>query len=249
MPPDLQILHDARIKYPKNPLLGYLNINSLKNKITDLREIIGDLSIDYFVLSETKLDDSFPSAQFFLNDYEIRARRDRDKHGGGLIEFVRKGFICKRIKELETINSECICSELTIRNKKWICFSIYRPPYQSNLKCFFEELTSSLSKASNKYENFIVMGDFNIDICNSGIGHDMLEEFCNLFNLTNLIKSETCFTKNHKSTIDLIITNRPSSFQKSYVTETGLSDFHKLISTFSKSHFSRLKPKVVQYRR
>ena len=31
-------------------------------------------------------------------------------------------------------------------------------------------------------------------------------------------------------------------------TETGLSDFHKLVSTFFKSHYSRLKPKIVYYR-
>ena len=31
--------------------------------------------------------------QLTINNYEIRARRDRDnKHGGGLIEFVRKGL-------------------------------------------------------------------------------------------------------------------------------------------------------------
>ena len=28
------------------------------------------------------------NAQLTVNNYEIRARRDRDKHGGGLIEFV-----------------------------------------------------------------------------------------------------------------------------------------------------------------
>ena len=31
-------------------------------------------------------------------------------------------------------------------------------------------------------------------------------------------------------------------------TETGLSDTHKLVSTFFKSHYSRLKPKIVYYR-
>ena len=31
------------------------------------------LSLDYFVLSETKLDESFPHAQFTLDGYEIRA--------------------------------------------------------------------------------------------------------------------------------------------------------------------------------
>ena len=90
---DLQMLHNVRFEYPKNLLCGYLNINRLRNKIHDLRLIIHDVPIDYFIISETKLDNSFPNAQLAINNYEIRARRDRDKNGGGLIEFVRKGFI------------------------------------------------------------------------------------------------------------------------------------------------------------
>ena len=85
---DLQMLHDLRFEYPKNLLCEHLNINSLRNKIHGLRLIIHDVPIDYFVTSETKLDKSFSNAQLTVNNYEIRARRDRDKHGGGLIEFV-----------------------------------------------------------------------------------------------------------------------------------------------------------------
>ena len=33
-----------------------------------------------------------------------------------------------------------------------------------------------------------------------------------------------------------------------HLTETGLRDYHKLISTFLNSHFKRLKPKVITYR-
>ena len=32
-----------------------------------------------------------------LKGYEIRSRKDRDKYGGGLIEFAKNGFICKTI--------------------------------------------------------------------------------------------------------------------------------------------------------
>ena len=238
-----------RLKYPTNPLIGYLNINSLRNKIIDVREVIGKLSLDYFVISETKLDESFPSAQFNISNCEIRNRRDRDKNGGGLIEFVRKGFITKRLKDYETQICETICSEFTISKRKWICFSVYRPPSYNNLIIFFEELTKSVCKALNRYDNIIVMGDFNIDINkDDAIGHDKLDVFCDTLNLTNLVKSETCYTNNHKSTIDLFLTNKPRSFQFTSVTETGLSDYHRLIATFIKSHFSRLEPKIIHYR-
>ena len=51
-----------------------------------LRVIIHDVPLDYLVIS----DDSFLNAQLTMSNYEIRARKDRDKYGGGLIEFVRK---------------------------------------------------------------------------------------------------------------------------------------------------------------
>ena len=63
-------------------------------------------------------------AQFNLDGYEIRPRQDRDKNGGGLIVFVRRGIICKRISDFEPSFSECICSELTRSKSRWLCFSI-----------------------------------------------------------------------------------------------------------------------------
>ena len=99
-----------------------------------------------------------------INNYEIRARRDRDKHGGGLIEFVRKGLICKRLRNYESLNIEVICSEATISNKNWVIFSVYRPQNYSNLLALFKELGKYLNMASENYDSFIVMGDFNIDI-------------------------------------------------------------------------------------
>ena len=39
------------------------------------------------------------------------------------------------------------------------------------------------------------MGDFNIDINkDEAIGHDKLDVFCDTLNLTNLVKSDTCYT-------------------------------------------------------
>ena len=32
------------------------------------------IPLDYFLISETKLDSSFPSAQFHVNENEVRAR-------------------------------------------------------------------------------------------------------------------------------------------------------------------------------
>ena len=54
--------------------------------------------------------------------------------------------------------------------------------------------------------------------------------------------------KYSKSIIDLITTNKPLHFQKTHVFETGLSDYHKMISTFFKPGSSKVKTRVVYYR-
>ena len=111
---------------------------------------------------------------------------------------------------------------------------IYRPPNFNNLDTFFKEVSDSLSQGNLTCENFIIMGDFNIDINTSGMDVDKLDEFCNLLDLTNLIKTETCCAKNHKSTTDLFLTNRPLSFQKTRTNETGISGYHELkISSYT----------------
>ena len=55
------MLQNDRLKFLHNPLIAYLNINSLRNKVIDLGEILKDLPLDYLVISETKLDESFPN--------------------------------------------------------------------------------------------------------------------------------------------------------------------------------------------
>ena len=181
---ELHPLQKDRRQYLNNPWIGYLNINGIRNKITDLRIIIENIPLDYPVPSETKLDESFPNGQFNLDGYQIRARRDRDKNCGGLNLFVRRGIICKRISDFELSVKffGMYLSELTISKSKWLCFSIYRPPDPGNLSIFFEELSESLSKAILMYQNIIIMGDFNINLKIKGFSFK-LDKFCDLFNL------------------------------------------------------------------
>ena len=56
-----------RKDYMKNPSIGYLNINSLSDKIIYLREICLKTSIDILCVDETKLDSSYPNAQFQID--------------------------------------------------------------------------------------------------------------------------------------------------------------------------------------
>ena len=77
-----------------------------------------------------------------------------------------------------------------------------------------------------------------------------MKTFGENYKLRNLIKEPTCFKNPENPTcIDLILTNKPLSFKNTYVIETGLSDFHKMIVAVMKMHFHKMKPQVVSYRK
>ena len=91
---------------------------------------------------------------------------------------------------------------------------------------------------------FLVIGDLN-----SEISEMALCEFCETFNLQNLVKNPTYYQNPSKpNCIDLILTNFPKWIQHTQTIETGLSDFHKLTVTVLKTHFPKLKQNIVNYR-
>ena len=69
-----------------------------------------------------------------------------------------------------------------------------------------------------------------------------------IYNLSNLVKSAACFKSSKGTLLDVLLTNKPKSFQKTFVCETGLSDCHKLVATIFRSTFIKLPPKVVKCR-
>ena len=72
-----------------------------------------------------------------------------------------------------------------------------------------------------------------------------MSEFCETYNLQDLVNDTTCYESPSKPTcIDLISTNFPKSVQHTQTIETGLSEFHKLTLTVLKTYLPRLKPDI-----
>ena len=56
------------------------------------------IEIDIFMISETKIDNSFPISQFTMAGYSIPFMLDRPSQWGGILLFVREDIPCKIIK-------------------------------------------------------------------------------------------------------------------------------------------------------
>ena len=76
---------------------------------------------------------------------------------------------------------------------------------------------------------------------------EQLKEFLDLYSL-NLVKEPTCYKSHTPRCIDLVLTNRNRSLQKTTTVETGLSYFHKMVVTVLKTTFSKQGPTVINYR-
>ena len=138
---------------------------------------------------------------------------------------------------------ECLSIELKLRSKKWLLLCSYNP-HNNLISEHLSIIGKNLDLFSADYDNILLMGDLNAE------PHDNhLKDFCDIYNLKNLIKVPTCFKNPDRPTcIDVMLTNSYRSFHNSCAIETGLSDFHKMTVTVLKTHFQKREPKVIKYR-
>ena len=121
---DSTILHSDVKKSLKNIrntninklIFGHLNINSLRNKFDILSEQVKG-SIDIFMVSETKLDDSFPEGQFLIEGFHSPFRFDRNRNGGGILLYVREDIPAKLLSH-DFPSAESFFIEINLHKKK-----------------------------------------------------------------------------------------------------------------------------------
>ena len=92
-----------------------------------LKEVIGN-KIDSLLISETKLDNTFPWSQFILEGFTPPYRLDRTEHGGGLMLFIRENMPSKLLPNVNPSgNIKNIFVENQFNIKKWRISGSYNP--------------------------------------------------------------------------------------------------------------------------
>ena len=87
-------LRSLRFKNLNELIIEHLDINSLRNKFELLTHQIKD-SIDILMISETKLDESFPTSQFFMKGFSSPHCLDRNCSGDGILLYIREDIPSK----------------------------------------------------------------------------------------------------------------------------------------------------------
>ena len=64
-----------------------MNINSIRNKFDRVRAAIVNY-VDIFIAAETKINESFPAAQFAIDGFHKSLRLDATNKSGGLLVYI-----------------------------------------------------------------------------------------------------------------------------------------------------------------
>ena len=135
--------------------------------------------IDVLVITEAKLDDSFPTSQFLMKGFAEPFRLDRNRNGGGVMIYIRDDIPSRLLlKHVFPSDIEGLYIELNFRKCKWLLLGTYHPPSQSD-QYYFNNLDKSLDTYSN-YEKNLLVGDLNAQT------KDQHE-------LSSIFKGSTCF--------------------------------------------------------
>ena len=233
-----------RKRYTSNFVFVYNNINSYRNKHASICDLLCNNTVDFIAIAETKLDQSFPNSQFKVENYELY-RADFTAKSGGLLVHIRDDLPHRRLNSIE-INSEgfeSICIEITIGSSKTVVTSLYKHPYVKNdyfKKCFTDVIDGLLAK----YDDLVFIFDGNLCPTKSST----IQDLCDMYDLSNLIKEPTCHKGPVSTLLDVLLVTNPKRYIKALNEEFCLSDFHNVVGAATRRYAPARKPYQIHYR-
>lgn len=211
----------------------------------EIAEILNNDYIDILCISETKIDESFPTSQFHVNDYKIH-RKDRNAFGGGLLVYVRSSIPHRQRSVITNdFGIEILVIEIILKGEKVLYLFIYKPP-SVNSKHMITTLSMLLDRYLAEVKSVFIVGDINVDLqCIP----KPFADFMNMYDLFNVIEEPTCFKSvENPSLIDVLLTNTPRRLFSHINACIGVSDHHNIICAATRVHLTRNFKRNIQYR-
>lgn len=186
----------------------YINIRSIRNKMSDINDIIltHKKIIHLIVLTETWI---YPNEEncFNFNNYTA-LHNCRDTRGGGCSIYIREDLHYVQNNKHKIQIEDCNIVFLYLPKQKLSVIAIYRPPH-SNCDVFSNELDKILEQQRNEC---IIIGDMNLDLLKQT---QTINNYQNIIQMNGfkfqnevLPRNATRVTTNTASILDHIITNK-----------------------------------------
>ena len=95
---DIRELKNLRNENPYRVIIGHINIKSIRNKFESFVKYVGN-NLDILMVSETKIEDTFPESQFLMEGFSTPYRTERTANSGGILLYIRHDIPSKYIKK------------------------------------------------------------------------------------------------------------------------------------------------------
>ena len=106
-------------------LIDNLSINSISNNFDQLKFLVQG-KVDIHVITETKLNSTFPTSQFLIESYNEPYRFDRNRNGVDVLIYVREDIPSKPLTDHKLSHDiEGIFIELHLRKNRWLPFLVH----------------------------------------------------------------------------------------------------------------------------
>ena len=227
----------------------HLNVRSLTRNFSEIHLLLTQNRIDILSLNETWLDDSILDQEIEINGYRI-VRKDRNRHGGGVLVYLRNNLHYHVLKHSSLEHLEAIPLIISPdHSKAFIFMTWYRPP--NSPICLFDYYEQLVSFIDSLGRNVIIMGDVNCDIMKDPISNDTkhLNEINTIYSLAQINTTDhTRCSDTSISLIDHMLTNSCDMVKSHGVIHSGISD-HSICFLIWNYNVCNKAPEIVSYRK
>ena len=120
-------------------------------------------NIGVLLISETKIDNTFPVSQFCVPGYSVPFRLDRTENGGGIMLCVKEHIPCRILRKFTFEKEiEAFAIEINLRKVKWLLVS-YNPNF-CNLLVHLNAIDKAIEFYSKTYDKILIAGEFNAQV-------------------------------------------------------------------------------------
>ena len=149
-------LKKLRIKNVNRVIISQININSIRNK----KELLSEGVLGYIVIlmvSETKIDMSFPTSQFVIQGFAASLRVDRTNTDGGILVYVGDDIISNLLNiSYVSSDTECVATEINLCKTEWLLIGSYNP-HKNNISNYLMNLSKIVDKNSSGYDKCLCL--------------------------------------------------------------------------------------------
>jgi len=154
----LQYIKQIKIFIMDYLKIVYLNTRTLKNKLEEIQLLLTKENADIAIVAETWVGKN--EVDFYNFDNYNSVYATREKRGGGVAIFVKKGI---KFKILEVIEQNWSYVSIYVFCYNVYVSGVYKPP-STNTSHFLNFLDEELEKFCKAQRKCILVGDLNIDM-------------------------------------------------------------------------------------